>query len=177
MDRRSGIKTLLIISAGVTLLPSCLQQEKKSSLALKNIKIDGKEEDLAAELSETIIPKTNTPGAKDVSAHVFALMMVDDCFSPADQDKFQKGLKEFQEFSKKKSGSSFTQCTPAERAELIKSVEDKKDITENTGFFYNTMKKLTIQAFTSSEYYLTKVQVYKLVPGRFYGCVPVKKAS
>jgi hypothetical protein len=176
MNRRSGIKTLIIISAGAAILPSCLQNRKKSSLALKNIKINDKEEELLSELGDTIIPKTGTPGAKDVSAHLFALMMIDDCYPPDDQDKFVKGLKEFEEFSKKKF-ASFTECTPSQRTELIKSVENKNDISENIAFFYNTMKRLTIQAFITSEYYLTKVQVYKLVPGKFYGCVPVKKAS
>lgn len=177
MNRRSGIKTLIIISAGAAFLPSCLQDKKKSSLSLKNIKIDDKDEELLSELSDTIIPKTNTPGAKDVSAHLFALMMIDDCYPPDNQDKFQKGLQEFEEFTKKKIGTSFTKCTPSERTELLKSVENKNGVPENVAFFYNTMKRLTIQAYTSSEYYLTKVQVYKLVPGKFYGCVPVKKAS
>jgi len=177
MNRRSGIKTLLIISAGTAFLPSCLQEKKKSSLSFKNIKIDDKDGELLSEFSETIIPTTVTPGAKDVSAHLFALKMIDDCFSPADQDKFQKGLKEFEEFTKNKYDKSFANCTPSERSELLKPFENKNGTTENAAFFYNTMKRLTIQAFTTSEYYLTKVQVYKLVPGKFYGCVPVKKQA
>ena len=177
MDRRSGLKALIIISTGAVLIPSCLQDKKKSSLSLKNIKIDAGEEELLSGLSETIIPKTSTPGAGDVSAHLFALLMIDDCFPPDDQDKFQKGLTEFEALTKKKFGNSFTKCTPSERTELLQSIENKNDIHPNVAFFYNTMKMLTIQAFTSSEYYLTKVQVYKLVPGKFYGCIPVKKAS
>jgi Gluconate 2-dehydrogenase subunit 3 len=177
MDRRSSIKNLIIISAGTALLPSCLQDNKKSSLSLKNIKIDGREEELLSELSEIIIPKTNTPGAKDVSAHLYALMMIDDCYPPDGQDKFVKGLKQFEELTNKKFGKSFTKCTPSEKTVLLQLIENKNELPENIGFFYNTMKGLTIQAFTSSEYYLTKVQVYQLVPGKFYGCVPVKKAS
>ena len=69
MDRRSGIKTLLIISAGAVLIPSCLQEDKKSTLSLKNIQVDGNDEELLATLSDTIIPKTDTSGARDVSAH------------------------------------------------------------------------------------------------------------
>ncbi|KAA9037750.1 gluconate 2-dehydrogenase subunit 3 family protein [Ginsengibacter hankyongi] len=177
MNRRSTLKTLLIISTGAALLPSCLPDEKKSSISLKNIKINGKDEELLSDLSETIIPKTNTPGAKDVSAHLFTLMMIDYCYAPADQDKFVKGLKEFEDFSKKKFDKSFLRCFASERAEILKSIESKKDIPENVAFFYNTTKRLVLQAFTKSKYYLTKVQVYELVPGKFYGCVPVKKAS
>ncbi|MEO6456276.1 MAG: gluconate 2-dehydrogenase subunit 3 family protein [Ginsengibacter sp.] len=177
MDRRSSLKTLFIISTGAAFLPSCLQDEKKPSLALKNIKITGNEEELLSELCETIIPKTDTPGAKDISAHLFALMMIDDCNPPDNRDKFAKGFKAFEEFTKKKFDKSFVKCTPAERKEILKTIESKQGIPEDVDFFYNGIKRLTVQAFTTSEYYLTKVQVYKLVPGRFYGCVPVKKAS
>ena len=177
MNRRNTLKTLILISAGAALLPSCLQDEKKSSLILKNIKIDGKDEELLSAISETIIPTTDTPGAKDVSAHPFALMMVDDCYPPADQDKFVNGLKEFDDFSKKKFDASFVKCTPAQKGEIIQFVESNKDIPENAAFFYKAAKKLTIQAFTSSQYYLTKVHIYQLVPGKFYGCVPVNKIS
>lgn len=177
MNRRTTLKTLLIISAGTALLPSCLQDEKKSLLALKNIKIDGKDEALLAEVSETIIPTTGTPGAKDVSAHLFALMMIDDCYAPADQDKFIKGMKEFEDFSKKKFEKSFIKYTPAEKEEVLKSIESGNSIPGNITFFYSTVKRLTVQAYTTSEYYLTKLHVYQLVPGKFYGCVPIKKAS
>jgi len=104
-------------------------------------------------------------------------MMLDDCYAPADQDKFVKGMKEFDEFSKKKLNKSFVDASTAQRLDVLKSIEDKKDVPENVSFFFNTTKRLTLQAYTSSEYYLTKVHVYQLVPGKFFGCVPVKKAS
>ena len=177
MDRRSGIKTLLIISTGLALIPSCLQEDKKSSISLKNIQIDGKDEELLSALCDTLIPKTDTPGAKDISAHLFALMMVDDCYPPDSREKFIKGLKGFEELSKKKFNKSFLRTSLEEKSQLLKTIENKNDINENVAFFYNNMKRLTIQAFSSSQYFLTKVQVYQLVPGKFYGCVPVNKSS
>ncbi len=177
MDRRSTIKTLLIISTGTAILPSCLQEEKKPSVSVKNFKISGNDEEIISAVSDTVIPQGKTPGAKDVGAYQFALMMMDDCYSPENQQKFTKGLKDFQDFSKKTINKSFSKATPAERNEVLNAIESKKNIPENVAFFYGTMKGLTLEAFTQSKYYLTKVQVYELVPGKFYGCVPVKKAS
>ena len=177
MDRRSGIKTLLIISAGAILIPSCLQEDKKSTLSLKNIQVDGNDEELLATLSDTIIPKTDTSGARDVSAHLFALMMVDDCYAPDSREKFVKGMKGFEELSKKKFDKSFVKTSPEEKSQLLKTIENKNDINENVAFFYNNMKMLAIQAFISSQYFLTKMKAYQLVPGKFYGCVPVNKSS
>lgn len=177
MDRRSSLKTLIILSAGTALLPSCLQEDKKPSVALTNFKISGRDEEIVSALCESIIPKTSTPGAEGVGAYPFALMMVDDCYSPDDQQKFTKSLKAFDDFSKKTVNKTFVKATPAEREKVLKSIEAKKDIPENVSFFYGNMKRLTLEAFTQSKYYLTNVQVYELVPGKFYGCVPVKKAS
>lgn len=177
MDRRSSIKTLIILSAGTALLPSCLQEEKKPSFIVKNFKISGNDEDTVSAVSDTIIPEGKTPGAQDVGAYQFTLMMIDDCYSPDQQQKFTKGLKEFDNFSKKKINKSFSKAAPEERNEVLKSLESNDNVPENVAFFYHTMKELTLEAFTQSKYYLTNVQVYELVPGKFYGCVPVKKAS
>ena len=177
MNRRSAIKTCLIFTAGAALVPSCLQERSKSSLLLKNIDISSEQEKLMAELSETIIPKTNTPGAKDVSAHLFALMMVDDCYKPEEQKKFVSGLKDFDEITRKKFGKSFVECSPGQRHALVAEMEVNKDGTGNISAFYKITKSLTIHSFTSSQYYLTKVRVYEMVPGRFHGCVPVNNKA
>jgi len=60
---------------------------------------------------------------------------------------------------------------------LLSAIEAKKLPDEELNFFYTTTKRLTILAYSSSQYFLTKVQVYELVPGRWSGCVPVKMQS
>lgn len=178
MDRRTALKNCLIFTAGAALLPSCMQERSKSSLLLKHLKINAEQEQFMAELCETIIPKTDTPGAKDVGAHLFALMMVDDCSSPDEQEKFVSGLNQFEDLTKKKFNKRFVETTPAQRQELLKEMEVKKDLKDvDAVTFYHSTRGLTIQCFTGSQYYLTKVRVYEMVPGRFHGCVPVKSAK
>ncbi len=70
MHRRSAIRCFLAGSAGVILLPACLHDKRKSSVILKNISLTGDQEDMLADLAETIIPRTDTPGARDISAHL-----------------------------------------------------------------------------------------------------------
>lgn len=177
MQRRTVIKQLAFVSGALLLIPSCMQDKSKASILLKKISIDGGQEKLLAELSETIIPKTDTPGAKDVSAHLFALMMVDDCYKAEDQQQFIAGLKAFEAQTKNKFSHSFIDCTPSEREALLTGLDGKKTGNADLDYFYATVKKLTIQSYTTSKFYLTNVQVYKLVPGHFYGCVPVKKTA
>ncbi|MBS1596963.1 MAG: gluconate 2-dehydrogenase subunit 3 family protein [Bacteroidetes bacterium] len=177
MNRRTVIKNFLVFSAGATLIPSCMHEETKSSILLKNIKINGDQEKMISELSEAIIPKTDTPGAKDLSSHLFVLMMVDDCATKEDQQKFMAGMNQFEALAKKDYGNSFATCTSSQKNELLKKIENKKEVSEKISSFYATTKRLTIQSFTSSQYFLTKVQVYEMIPGRYHGCVPVKNNS
>src|SRR6478736_4334968 len=52
-------------------------------------------------LSEIIIPKTTTPGAKDAGVPGFIDQMLKEVYSKEDQDKFLKGLTEFDNDAKK----------------------------------------------------------------------------
>ena len=174
MNRRTVIRNVLVFSAGAALFPSCLHEEGKASIALKNIPVNGDEEKLLAALAETIIPSTDTPGAKDLSAHLFVLKMVDDCYKKEDQQKFMNGLKAFEKRVSQKSGKLFADCDESQRNEIVAALDGEKPGTDDLLFFYNAVKRLTVQAYTTSQFYMTKIANYKMIPGRFQGCVPVK---
>ena len=173
MNRRTAIRNVIIISAGAGLLPSCVGDDK-SSIVLKNISITGSQEKMLAALTETIIPKTkNFIGANDLKAHEFLLTMIDDCTSPDDQKKFTDGLEAFDKLSHDKFGQLFTGYTAEQKKELLQAIESKKDVPEEVVKFYGTVKRYTVQSFTSSKDYLTDIRKYKIVPGsNFKGCVP-----
>jgi hypothetical protein len=173
INRRSAIRQLFIISAGAAILPSCVNNEKKTSHTFSNVPLTAKEEEMLAEISSTIIPTTDTPGAKEVSAHLFALRMVNDCYKKEDREKFIKGFKQFQDNVQQQHNKTYTQCTAEERQQIISAIAAKKDDKDEAVYFYKTFKRFTIQAYTSSEYYLTKVDVYKLVPGKFVASIKV----
>jgi hypothetical protein len=174
MKRRTAIRNVVIISAGASLLPSCVQ-ESSSSIPLKHISITGSQEQMLAQLTEAIIPKTKDfVGANDLKAHEFMLTMVDDCASPEEQKSFTEGLKDFDKLSNDKFGKAFSNITPEQKRSLMADIESKKDIPENVQKFYGNVKRYTLQSFTSSEKYLLDIRKYKQTPGgNFKGCVPV----
>lgn len=177
VNRRGAIRQIFCISAGALILPSCMEDKSKSSILLKNMSIDASEEKMLEHLTETILPSDGTPGARDIYAHLFALKMMDDCYKKEEQQKFVKGMKQFEKASGKELNTTFEKATPALRQQFLKKIEADKGSTEDLSFFYFTLKRLTIQAYTTSEFYLTKVQVYEMVPSRYHGCVPVKALS
>jgi hypothetical protein len=167
--RRDTIRQLFLLSMGTALIPSCMQDRAKSTLLLKQLRITADQEAMLADLSETILPKTDTPGAREISAHLFALKMIDDCRSPEEQAAFMQGMQAFDSGI----GRDFSRKPAAGRLQVLEQLEKMdKESTDPALTFYRTMKRLSIQAYTSSQYYLTKVQVYELVPGRYIGCVP-----
>jgi Gluconate 2-dehydrogenase subunit 3 len=175
INRRTLIKQFLFVAAGAAIVPACVQEDKnKSSLLLKNFVLTGEQEQALVELAETIIPETSTPGAKSVYAHLFVLKMIDDCYTKEDQQKFVKGLDLLNEAARKKHDQSFAKCSKDQRAELVAAINGKTDIDSNLAYCYATAKQLTIQGYTSSKFYLTNVQVFKMIPGKYRGCIPAK---
>ena len=70
---------------------------------------------LVAEVAEIILPKTTTPGAKEDGVPGFIDGMLKEVYQKEDQDKFLKGLAEFDEDAKKTFGNSFNDCSPEEQ--------------------------------------------------------------
>ncbi len=173
MQRRTAIRNIAIITAGAAFLPACNNADSTPGIKLKNISVTGKEQNMLAELAETILPKTKEfIGSADLKSHEFLLTMMDDCSSPEDQEKFTAGLKAFEENCNNKFKTSFAKCPAAQRVELLKELEANKDKNNLAAVFYKTTKRYTLQSFTSSKEYLLKIKKFTLAPGPFYkGCV------
>jgi hypothetical protein len=176
MQRRTLLKQFVYISAGVVLLPSCGQQGKKESVIFNNLDISADQENTLASIANILIPETTTAGAKSISAHLFALMMVNDCRTETERNRFIKGLTAFEEIAKNEAGASFSQLQESRQIKLLEDINAGKAGNEDLLYFYRQFKSLLIMAYTSSQYYLTQVQLYKLVPGPFKGCLPVSAA-
>ncbi|AYL94798.1 gluconate 2-dehydrogenase subunit 3 family protein [Mucilaginibacter celer] len=194
MDRRTVIKNLALIIGGAALLPACSQDKAKSKVALKNIDISADQEQLIGEVSETIIPKTTTPGAKDLLLHLFVLKMVDDCYKKEDQQAFVAGGSHFADAVQKQYGKTFDQLDAKTRELFLLDIEKeiqaemleaaKRDsatvprfvgkYSAETRKFYSMVKRQTINGYTNSKYFMTNIVVYELVPGRYNARFPYK---
>jgi hypothetical protein len=180
MNRRIALKQLGLITAGAAMLPACVKESAKAtSIALKNIKVSGGQEAVLAEIADTLIPATDMPGAKAMNVHQFILRMVDDCQTTEAQRDFEKGFIAFEAAVDKKYGKSFGELSAADRNSFLNELnatakaEREKESLSPVSKFYSMTRRYTIQGFTSSEYVLTKVLPYKMIPGKFIGCVPI----
>lgn len=178
ITRRTLIKQLMLAAGTAALLPSCVFDKKETVVSdTAPFTLSEDQEKLLAEIAETIIPKTNIPGAKELKVEEFINIMVTDCFDKENQEKFTKGLIAIEELSQKRFDKSFLEILPSQRNELFQDLSDKKEgiATEAIEFFL-LVKNLTIRGYMTSEYILTEVNPWPLVPGPSKGCVEIKAA-
>ncbi len=82
------------------------------------------------EVSETIIPTTDTPGAKAAKVATFMTVMVKDCYEPSDQKIFREGMGNIDKASKKKFDKSFMKISAEQRTQLLNEInQEMKDET------------------------------------------------
>ncbi|MDH5825221.1 gluconate 2-dehydrogenase subunit 3 family protein [Sphingobacterium faecium] len=164
MNRRTLVKQLFIIAGGIALLPSCLREQGGASIVLQNIKIAAADEDFLAKLSDILIPKTDSPGGRELNLHLFVMKMVDDCESPEKQQGFVKGMQVLKD--------QYESFTPEQILSAITVLEKEKERDEVT--FFKIFKSRAIQGYLNSEYVMTNKLIYKLIPGPYQAAVKLK---
>lgn len=133
------------------------------------------------EIAETIIPTTNTPGAKAAKVGAFMTVMVNDCYDENDQKTFKEGMKLLNDASQKKFSKSFMEADANQRKELLTEIDkEAKDYTKNKKdndpkHYFRMMKELTLLGYFTSEIGATQALRYLPVPGKYDGSFPYKK--
>lgn len=169
MQRRSALKSLTVAFGGMVALPAWATSWTPDSIGT-NTSLSNSDENLLAEIVETIIPETKTPGAKSLKVHQFAMRMVNDCYGEAAQKNLKQGLAKTEEFAKQTNNKSFVECDAKQRTDLLKQMSNDA----SSKAFVSMIKNLTIRGYTNSEYYLINVKNYVMAPGFYHGCVPIK---
>ena len=197
MNRRDALARVAIIMGGTVIgadffLTSCSSPAKKDEKTAagdtpvaKEAKpfLDANQVGLLDEVGETILPATQTPGAKAAQVGSFMSVMVRDCYTPADQKIFLNGLTKLDQDCKAKNGKGFLACDPAQRTAFLTSLDaEQKAFTQtkqkdDPAHYFRMMKELTLLGFFTSEVGATKALRYLPVPGRYDGNVPYKKGD
>jgi gluconate 2-dehydrogenase gamma chain len=146
---------------------------------------------LMSMLAETILPRTDTPGAIDAGVPGFIDDMVATVYSAEQQKNFTDGLGAFAEQAKTEIGDDFIDATPEQQLEFVKKLNTEllssNDASKSEGWwaagagkskpFFLEAKELTVLGFFTSEAGATQVLQYNQVPGPFKGCVPLSEVG
>lgn len=172
MQRRSAIKNLTVTVGGLMSLPSWAKGWNSESVKGGSL-LSLTEEDTLAEIVETIIPETATPGAKSLKVHQFAMRMINDCYGDEAKKTLKQGLTLTDTASKQMYNKTFVECDKTQRLDLLNKMVGSTN--QPAKQFVSMIKNLTIQGYQNSEYVMVNIQKYNMAPGFYHGCVPVKK--
>lgn len=202
MNRRDLIKLVGVITGGSMIggqffLSGCNAGGKAAGGAFNETNLA-----LLNEIGETIIPTTNTPGAKAANVAEFMRILVTDCYTQAEQEAFIKGIDEIDVVSNKLHKNDFVKCTPEQRHDILVSLEKEAkeynhkvweaDKPEREKFkaekrpynfvaspkhYYSMMRQMTIAGYFNSEIGAKQALEYLPVPGKFDGAYPYKKGD
>lgn len=158
------------------------------------------------EVGETILPKTNSPGAKDAKIGGFMKTMVSDCYTKEDQDVFHAGIKKLNDACEKMHGHGIMKADATQRKELLIAMDKESKETAakkrefdreqnkregeefekgNKAFkkatmpahYFTMMKQLTILGYFTSKEGRTGALRFQPVPGKYDGNLDYKKGD
>ncbi len=162
-NRRTILKQLSLSLVAMS-LPSWAHAWQSPSMVGSNELLDS--------LIDTILPETDSPGAKSIGAHLFIQRMIADCFDVKTREVFSQGILSFDEQCIRLFGMGFEKLPSNKKIDFLKNIE-KRGSSEDK-LLLQILKRLTIQAYTNSEYFLKNHRNYSIAPGFYHGCTPIK---
>ena len=139
---------------------------------------------LLEEIAETIIPATDTPGAKEAGAVNYMMNILLECTDDKTLNRFITGLKELEDYTKSRFNRSFEQCSSSEREWILQHFEEKSRPTRSllekvknkyTGLpFFTALKTCAVFGYCISEKGASIGMHYIAVPGKYLSCIPLE---
>jgi hypothetical protein len=139
---------------------------------------------LLAELAETIIPATDSPGAREAGAVNYMLSLLDECTDRKTLNRFIEGLKDLESYTQTRFKRPFPECQDSEKRAVLNHFEEKSAQSHNlvdkvknkfTGIpFFATLKSYTVQGYCISQKGAGLGMRYIAVPGKYLSCIPLE---
>lgn len=166
LDRRAFVQLAAAFGLSLTV----------PGLAAKSPALATDEWTLIGEVSELIIPKTDTGGALAAGVPAFVKMMLSDWFSDSERENFIAGMHEFAAGAFKKYGKNFGKLTASQKdqyfGELLAAAEGGASATRTP--FVVLMKRLTIFGYYTSELGATTELHQQIAAARYEPAAVVK---
>ncbi|MBL7817892.1 MAG: gluconate 2-dehydrogenase subunit 3 family protein [Saprospiraceae bacterium] len=184
MNRRQAISRMAILLGGTLSAPTLSAMERMGTPSVNSadFSLTETQRKILAEVAEHIIPKTNTPGAKDAGVPAFIEMMLKDCYKAPEHNSFITGLvnlekKNFLNQNKTEQIATLKEVEK-ENKELMKAYSvkqikvgdnvDKESMEGKVGVpFWRLVKELTLFGYFTSEQGVTTNFTYEPIPGKF----------
>ncbi|MEP7111110.1 MAG: gluconate 2-dehydrogenase subunit 3 family protein [Ferruginibacter sp.] len=128
---------------------------------------------LIEQVTDSMLPKTATPGALEAQVPYFIDLVVKNCMNNKDQQLLKNGLQQLND----QPAGKFSSLSPGEKLSKIKKIDEAAFKDDPGKAWFRLFKKLsTIGYFTSREGMIEALNYVK-VPGDYEACIPYKKGG
>lgn len=178
LSRRSAIKRVALL-VGATLSPALLdgiaRAQSAGGLTARPVNLSAAQFALVDAIAERILPRTDTPGARDVEVPQFIDVMFGAYMTAADKKTWSDGLADIEARSQRAHRQGFVPLTEAQQEAILKAVAVESQGKERT--FFQQIRDLTMIGFFTSETVGRNVTQYDPIPGRFDACLPLSEVG
>lgn len=198
MNRRDLLK-LITAATGVAFAGSAMGYTLREDVSLSSTGFTKEDVAFLNEVGEVIIPQTDTPGAKAANVGQIMAVLVKDCYTPALQKTFKKGMSELNKAASSEFGKDFLLLSAADKKALLTRLDgEAKAQNQQNGLwsvassmpnsrrtdgeqplphYFSLFKQLTLFGFFTSKEGGTQVLRYVPVPGKYDGDIEYKKGQ
>lgn len=168
VNRRDALKSMVLMMGGTMVGSTAILTGCAPENQIEGLNFSPSDIAFLDEVGDTIIPETDTPGAKAAGIGSFIVMMVKDTYDAEQQKAFVDGLNSMRKTFKSESGSSFEEATVDQRTDYLNKMKE-----ENVPVI-GMLRDLTVLGYFTSEIGATQALSYVEVPGRYDGCIPLE---
>ncbi len=178
LSRRAAIKRVALL-VGATLTPAVLeglaQAQSVGAIATKPVNLSGAQFAVVDAIAERIVPRTDTPGARDVRVPQFIDLMFGDYLTGADKKTWIDGLADVDARSQRAHGKVFAQLNETQQDAILKVIAGESQRMEKT--FFHQIRDLTLVGYFTSEPVGRNVTRFDPIPGRYDPCVTLSEVG
>lgn len=128
-------------------------------------------------LADTLLPRTDTPGALDVGAPEFLDLLLAEWYSDEDRQQLLAGLDALDERCRTTQGKPLAELDGEGRARFLTSLETVHAESGAPEAAYVRIRGQLIFGFLTSKPIATLTRTTPIIPGRFDGCTPLRGAQ
>ena len=135
--------------------------------------LDPHQLETVATIGEIILPKTDTPGARDVACAEFIDLLMTEWYDEKERGEFIAGLLALDQSASMHGAKDFLSLPPALQQARVGSLDMAEKPAPGTAeAAYRTIKQLTVFAYFTSRPVQRDVLKVNIWPNRYDGCIP-----
>ena len=188
MNRRNALRKTAILAGTAAVAPSLLSLlqscKEQSRLNWQPVFLSEDQARFISAFVDTILPKTETPGALDVKTDIFIDLVYAKVYDKKAQENVVAEIEKFNATCKERFGDVFADLSPKDKAAMLKAADAESGKFNSNVWgtavgkqepvgFYRSLKSMTLSGYFSSEEIGKNYLSYDPIPGEYLGCIPL----